>query len=172
LNKILKDKVVVYATLGLMFAIVFFMWRRQESLTKQIKYQVELMQEQTEQVSSIMAEPIKKEVEYPSTEERGRRVETTTKTIRDGETITETTITQEPSVIERGGSLRLTDYKSLPYEVDTTEPTRLIWVNYAYRNRVTVGGATRVFGLLIGVGVDTSTRDGEVGLSMFIGKEI
>lgn len=172
MNKILKDKVVVYATLGLMFAVVFFMWRRQESLTKQIKYQVEIMQEQTEQVSSIMEEPIKKEVEYPSTEERGRRVEITTKTVRGDETITHTKIVEEPAIIERGGSLKLTDYKALPHENNTPSKTKLIWVNYSYKDRVSVGGATRIFGLLIGVGFDTSTKNGDIGLSMFVGKEI
>ena len=108
MGSIFKDKVLLYSVVLLAFGALFFLWRRQESMTDQ-------MIEQTIQIQKIMSNPIKKEIIYP-------------RTIIEREIIEDGKVIEKTKTIESEGSLKLTDYKDLPGREE--DLGYFVWGNY------------------------------------------
>ena len=137
MKEILKDKVLLYSTILLAFGALFFLWRRQESITEQMREQTKVMIEITEQTKKIMSNPITKEVYYPQTIKEIIKYE-------DGK------IVEESKITESKGSLKLTDYKDLPGQ--RKDLNYFVWGTYD-------GGFTG------GIGIDIKSVSVGVGLT-------
>ena len=137
MGAIFKDKVLLYSIVLLAFGALFFLWRRQESMTDQMIEQTKVMVEITEQTKDILDNPIKKEIIYP-------------RTITEREVIEDGKVVEKTKTIESEGSLKLTDYKDLPGREE--DLGYFVWGNYD-------GGFTG------GIGIDIKSVSVGVGLT-------